>query len=219
METTERNKYDMLIRVDGFGKENISDFPTNSAGNINFLKIADVIGKLREHAAAQTSNLLGNTTARKSGLREDIREQMKKIARTARALAIDNDGLHKLFRVPDGSNDAQLIAAAREFADEAERFKTDFIGYNLPADFIEDLEADITGFENLLSEKARATGEKVSATASIDDELELGMNAARRLDAIVRNVYADNAGKLAAWTTARHIQKSPKPAAPPAPVG
>ena len=39
----------------------------------------------------------------------------------------------------------------------------------------------------------------------------------RTLDGIVRNVYAANAGKLAAWIAAQHVEKPPKKKAPPPP--
>lgn len=211
----------MLIRIKQFGEENAADFPPASAGGENFAVVGAVIENLREHAAAQTSGAVQNTTVRKAALRDSVREKMKAIARTARALAIDNPNLSRLFRIPDGDNDQKLIATAREFARESEDFKTDLISFGLRSDFIEAIAANITEFEQALTDKAQATGDKVSATASIDDELELGMNAARRLDAIVRNVYQDRAGKLAAWSSARHIARSSRPAdvsASPAPT-
>lgn len=217
MDTRERNRYEMLIRVAQFGTENAADFPAGSAGTVNFATVVEVIGKLREHHAAQTSGAGGNVTSRKTVLRDAIHRKMKRISRTARALAIDNDNVSRLFRIPEGNNDTEILAAAREFAAKAADHKADFMSFGMPADFIEDLSDAVADFEQLLNEKASATGEKVSATAAIDDEIERGMNAARRLDAIVQNVYHDDAVKLAAWTSARHVQKSPRPSAPVAP--
>lgn len=147
MDTRERNRYDMLIRIKQFGQENAADFPPASAGRKNFATIGTVIDNLREHAAAQTSSAGQNTTARKAALRDSIRLKMKAIARTARALAIDNPNLSRLFRIPDGDNDQKLIAAAREFAGESANFKTDLVGFGLQTDFIESLTRAITEFE------------------------------------------------------------------------
>jgi len=36
------------------------------------------------------------------------------------------------------------------------------------------------------------------------------MVIARKMDAIVRNFYRDNAAVLAEWTTARHVERGPK---------
>ena len=214
MDTRERNRYEMLIRVNGFGREHAADFPANSAGAVNFARVAEAIDNLREHAAAQISGAARSATTRKSAMRDAIRRKMKNISRTARALAIDNAGFGSFFKIPDGDNDADLIAAARRFAAEAAKSKTDFTDFGMNAGFIEDLMADIAHFENLLGEKAQATGDLVSATAAIDDQIERGMNAARRLDAIVRNVYDDDPATLAAWTSVRHVQKSRRSPAP-----
>jgi hypothetical protein len=50
----------------------------------------------------------------------------------------------------------------------------------------------------------------VEATAEIGESIQRGMVARRILDGIVRNVYKSNTGKTAAWTSASHIEKSPK---------
>lgn len=218
MDTREKNRYEMLIRIGQFGAENAEDFPAGSAGNGNFVTVGEVIEKLREYAADQSSGSGGNVTSRKSVFRDAIRRKMKNYSRTARALAIDNDNLSRLFRVPDGNSDTALLAAAREFVSEAAKYKADFTNFKMPADFIEDLSDDIEDFERLLAESASATGEKVSATAAIDDEIERGMNAARRLDAIVQNVYRDDPAKLAAWTSARHVARTRKTVKPTPPT-
>jgi hypothetical protein len=41
--------------------------------------------------------------------------------------------------------------------------------------------------------------------------------AARILDGIVQNKYANNPGKLAAWLSASHVEKAPKKKDPPTP--
>jgi hypothetical protein len=43
------------------------------------------------------------------------------------------------------------------------------------------------------------------------------MVARRILDGVVRNVYKNDHGKLAAWTSASHIEKPPKKSEPPTP--
>jgi hypothetical protein len=56
---------------------------------------------------------------------------------------------------------------------------------------------------------------------------EQGLEAVHELDAIVRNVYADNAAELAAWESASHVERAPRradddeeeePPAPPPPA-
>lgn len=55
------------------------------------------------------------------------------------------------------------------------------------------------------------------ATAEIGEYVQRGMVARRILDGIVRNVCKNDPGKLAAWTSASHIEKPPKKTEPPTP--
>lgn len=47
------------------------------------------------------------------------------------------------------------------------------------------------------------------AGAAFDDELDNALSTVRQLDAIVRNAY-DNPAKLAAWMSARHVERAPR---------
>lgn len=49
----------------------------------------------------------------------------------------------------------------------------------------------------------------VTATAEIGESVRRGMIARRILDGIVRNVYKNDPSKLAAWSSASHIEKGP----------
>jgi hypothetical protein len=65
---------------------------------------------------------------------------------------------------------------------------------------------------------ASATADQIAATAETAAFIREGMIAKRVLDGIVRNRYADDPGKLAAWLSASHVEKAPKsppPATPP----
>ena len=61
------------------------------------------------------------------------------------------------------------------------------------------------------------TAEHVAATADISAKIRQGMIIVRTLDGIVRNRYANDPGKLAAWLSASHVKKAPQPAVPPTP--
>ena len=224
MEIGQRNAYDMLVRVGQFGDENAADFPAPSAAAENFAVARQVVGNLRASAAAQVSGALRDSTAQKMALRHSLRDRMRHLSRTARAIGIDRPGLSQRFRRPDGDNDQVLLAVARQFAADAAPLQAEFAHYGLPATFVADLNADIAAFETVLEDKATALNERVTATATIDEELERGLKAARRLDAAVRNIYRDQPAKLAAWTSARHIARTntstntpAKPAAKPTP--
>jgi hypothetical protein len=61
-----------------------------------------------------------------------------------------------------------------------------------------------------LSQPGSAMDAQVEATAELDEAVRCGMIARRILDGVVRLKYKNNSGKLAAWTSASHIEKAPE---------
>lgn len=80
----------------------------------------------------------------------------------------------------------------------------------MPADFLEDLAADIAAMEESMNEQSGGLGQRVAAGAAIDDAMDHGIEAVRKLDAIVKNKYANNPAVLAAWTSASHTERAPR---------
>lgn len=175
------------------------------------------IAALETDAAAQISGARGRAVEQKVALRADIRQTLKRYSRTARALNIDDPGFKRLFNVPDGNGDQVLLAAAREFVEEARRFAADFASLGIPATLADELEDDIEALEAAMNAKASGQMETVGATAGIEEQIEKGMNAEKFLDSIMHNIYFDNPVKLSQWKTARHVKKSPNRQGDPTP--
>jgi len=65
---------------------------------------------------------------------------------------------------------------------------------------------------------ARALGQRLHWRAEdIDELIERGNDIVRKLDAIVRNKYANNVGVLAEWTSASHTERAPRKKTEPTP--
>jgi hypothetical protein len=111
-------------------------------------------------------------------------------------------------------SDANMLAKGRAFHTESLPYNADFIAYGLPATFRAELNAAADAFEASFSNTASATAEHVAATADTSAKVREGMVIVRTLDGIVRNVYANDPGKLAAWLSASHVEKAPKKPAP-----
>lgn len=221
MKSQETRRYEMLKRVRDFGAARAAAFPAPTLGQELFTVVAAVVAELESHAASQTSGLnaaVGGTTT-KALIREDLRDALAAINRTARSLAYETPGLDDKFRLPRSSNDQALLSAARAFAADAAPMVSAFVRYELPENFLADLQAQIDAFEATLSQRATAKGTHVAATAAIDAALSRGLVAARQLDAIVRNKLRDDPAALAAWATASHTERTPRsaPAATPEP--
>lgn len=209
MNTVVSRLLETFVRVRAFGEERAASFTTDSLGGEQFKIIAEVVETLNAAITAQTSgkSSVQQATSSRTGAREALRESMQAISRTARAMALDVPGLENKFRMPRSGSDQALLYAARAFLADAEPLKDEFIRHELPATFLEDLRADIANLERAMSGQNTGRGAQVTATASIEPTVERGMNALRRLDAIVRNKFRDDPATLAAWEHARHIER------------
>lgn len=210
MNDQERNYYNAFVRVRDFGAENAADFPARSAGAVNFAAIAAAVAEMEASGGTQASGATRESTAGKSVALAELLADVRAINRTARAMAVDNPSVGELFRMPRGSSEQKVLAAARAFYTDSAPFESQFIEYGLPADFRADLQADIAAVEQFVTEKSAAIDNRVGATASIGATVEAALNALRRLRAIVPNKYRDDPRKLAAWTSASHVERLPK---------
>ncbi|PYS47158.1 MAG: hypothetical protein DMF68_16740 [Acidobacteria bacterium] len=212
MKDSEIRRLEMLIRVRLFGAAHIDVFPTMSRGDELLAIIDSAITEMEGHATRQESGKreAREGTSLKGIAREALREDLDAISRTARVMALTIPGLEDKFRRPYNVGDQTLLAVARAFAQDAAPLKDEFIRRGLPANFLEDLNADIEAFEASINDHAQKIGERVAATASINAPVERALNAVRELDAIVRNIFRDDAATLAEWTSASHTERSAK---------
>lgn len=223
MNANELKSYERLTRVRDFGAAHAAAFPANTTGGQLFAELNAAVAELTSQAATQVAGL--NTsregTTSKASARAALRERLAVINRTARAMAVDLPAIGDKFRMPHGSGDQVLLNAARAFVTNATPLAAEFIKLELPADFLTDLEADITDLEQAISARHHTTETHVSATAAIDTALERGLNALRKLDVVVRNKFHDDPVILAAWESASHPQhhaRKPAPDPPPTPT-
>ena len=210
MDDKERSCNEMFQRVEDFGTARAADFPNGSLGKELLALVSAAIADFDTHSSAQLSgkNEARRSTSSKDGARTALRTDLDEISRTARAMAFEVEGLDEKFRLPRYLNDQKLSETARAFATDAIPFKDTFIRYELPADFLEDLAADIADFAAASQSQNAGLENQVTATVAVDTAREQGMNAVRRLDAIVRNKYRNDAATLAAWERARHIERA-----------
>lgn len=110
-----------------------------------------------------------------------------------------------------------------------------FISYGLAKDLRDQLHDSADNFEAIMPNVASALGDaansfeatfsapvtavdnRVAATAEIGESIRRGMIALRICDAVMKNLYAANTGKLAAWLSASHVERDPKKPTPPTP--
>jgi len=198
-------------RVGAFLSANAADFPTSTKGgelaaslktelsNLSNLDVAKATG-----ASARQQSSIG-----RRDLRESLRAQVSAVCDTAEVIAPDHPEVKGLFpRTRSNNSDSTLIAVARSFATAAIPFKALFVEYDLPAGFIDSLKADADALERQISLQSESTGARVGANASITETLKRADEIVDKLDVIVRNKYRNDPAKLAAWESARHLERT-----------
>jgi len=73
-------------------------------------------------------------------------------------MANEVPSLEEKFRVPRNNNDQELLNAARAFLADATPLKTQFIAHEMPADFLDDLQADIDAMQAAINSQSSGVG-------------------------------------------------------------
>jgi hypothetical protein len=201
-----------LAGVSEFATAEAAFFPPASVGGQLFAVISSALAQVDTHVSAQVGG--GNTaregTEQKALAQEELLDLMMMIRRTSRSMDHEHPGLHAKFRIPPNLSATELLGVAEHFATEAAPFKTDFIAYGLPETFLEDLDEQIADVREALDDQTAGTRTRVTATAGIRETLDTGFTALRRVDPVVQNVFRDQPAKLAAWSSARHLERAPR---------
>jgi hypothetical protein len=219
MNDSENRRREMFARVQDFFAAHVNDFAANSLGKELSTTLATIVTELNGHASAEASGVgsARQGTSTRAQARGALRDDLEAINRTARAMAGEVSGIDDKFRIPAPGNDQRLLTAARAFATDAAPLSAQFIAHELPADFLADLNADIAALEAAISDQSSGVGDHVAASAAIDSAIDRGVEVVRKLDAIVRNKYANNPSVLAEWTSASHTERGPRRSAPTPP--
>lgn len=211
--------YNAFVRARDLGAQDVRDFPAESKGAQNLALIAAGADAIEAGNAVRESGALKQKFVLQGSAIAAVLEDLRDINATARAIAVDEPGFLEMFRMVDGDSPENVLASAEAIHRNAVEHQTKFLEYEIRADFIEDLAADIAALREAVEGKNVASGTQIGSTALKIEAVEEGLRAMRRLRGVVRNKYRDNPAKLAAWNSALHIRRSPAgnsepPAAP-----
>ena len=223
MNDRDSRTHQMLVRSRDFLAQCINDFAATGAARKLFSDLQAAITAAEQQSAAHASSIgqARQGTRTRGEARDALQADIDMIYSAARTMGVDGQ-----FPRPALNNDENLLQSAAAYAVNALPLKTQFIAHELPADFLDELAADTISFQAAITEQTNAVGDRISARRELDDALDDGVQAVRRLNGVVRVKYAENAGKLAEWTAASHIERPPRsekvptpsPVPPPPPV-
>jgi hypothetical protein len=221
MTDRENRRYQMFVRVRDFCREHAADFSPTSLFSQLLVTLSAIVATLDQHAGSQASSRgsARQGTSSREQARAALREDLEAISRTARVMADDIVGLDNKFRLPAVGNDQNLLSSARAFLADAIPLEKQFVAHELPADFLDDLRADIAALEAAIGEQASGQGQSIAAGASIEQAIDDGVVAVRKFEVIIRNKYAHDRAVLAEWTSVSHTERDPRHKKTPAASG
>jgi hypothetical protein len=197
--------------VAAFGTANAADFPTGSKGGDLFASLRTEMENLDTlhvaRAASRSTRQQG--TAGRRDLRDSLRAQVAAVSDTAKIIATEHPEMRGRFLYARRDrSDRTVIAVARSFAESAPPFKSLFVQYELPPNFIERMAADADALEEQMALQDAGSGASVTTNASIEQALDRINELVDKLDVIVRNKHRNDSAKLAAWESARHLERA-----------
>ena len=145
----------------------------------------------------------------------DLRTSLKDVNITARVIELTHPGISPTFRLPASGSYPALIASAQAIIAAATELQEAFTAAGMPATFFTALTAKVAAFQVATSQKHDGNIARIAATAGLKVKAALGVIAAKKLDAYVRNSFRGNTELLAAWKFARHIERAPRRTAEP----
>ena len=210
MTDAERVRKEAFIRTSKYKLDNDVDFPAGSIQAIQIAAIDAELAILNTQAVDQAvgEGAAGSAFESKDTARENLRAEMAPIAALARVMEHSFDGISEIFRMPRNRSDQDTLTTARAWFIASAPYEPNFIAYGMPSHFRDNLNIAADNFENSFPATVTATDERVAATAELGASIRRGMIALRTVKAIMKVKYANNVGKLAAWLSATHIEKS-----------
>jgi hypothetical protein len=199
--------YDALKSTNEFGSKYAAQFPATSKAKAAFARLPALVQEIgpddtKPGAAASPA------TAKKQNQIDEVRLDLLAIAKTARTIAEDEPGFSTAYKMGDDTQRA-TIQTANDFLKELAQpgVAAKFIAYDLPADFVADLQADLAAITGTGEEQDEDRREAAGDTEKIRGLIKEGKALLTTLDTSVTNKFRDQPAILAEWQTASHIRR------------
>ena len=213
MRRKDRSTFDSFQRVKEFLTQHpLADEPASLGAQA--AELDDVIQRLVDELVKQEAGTryaqvhIERERTLRASLYADHLQPISRIARDVFGVS----GMDRAFRLPRNVRVNQpLIAAARAMAEAAEKEKDVFLRHGLPQDFVEQLKAGTSALDDTRTAKTETARRRVTATASVQDQLKRGRKAVRLLDAVLATRLKKDPELLAAWRIARKVRSTAAP--------
>jgi hypothetical protein len=136
---------------------------------------------------------------------------VKTVIGTSEVIALDRTDFKGMFGRPQRNASSQtLVADARSIADKAASLVGLFTDNGLQPTFVNELRSYADNLENSIQLQTECAGERMRANAEMEEVIHRLNGLIERLDINIRNKYANDPAKLAAWESAHRLEKPPR---------
>ncbi len=204
------HEYSILDALKGtreFGGKYAAQFPDTSKAKTAFARLPALIDEIGQDDT-KPGAAPSPATAKKKSQIDEVRADLLAIAETARSIAEDEPGFSTAFKAGDDTQRA-TIQTANDFLKELAKpgVAAKFIAYDLPADFVADLQADLSAISGTGDEQDEDQREDAGDTEKIRGLIKEGKALLGTLDTSVTNKFRDQPAILAEWQTASHVRR------------
>ncbi|MFN0124623.1 MAG: hypothetical protein ACKV2V_29325 [Blastocatellia bacterium] len=139
---------------------------------------------------------------KRAAARTVLRDSLRAIQRTAQGMSQTVPDVAGIFSMPASLNDHKLVEVARNFLDRGAPLAAEFTRRAMPADFLTELRANLTAFENTDATQRKSRSTQMIAGVETRNCLAEGDRLLAELKVIMANKFADDKGMLRTWNLA-----------------
>ena len=207
MKSLFNRQFDTLLRVHTFSEKHPELFSLPSLAGKMFATVANAIPALSKYAGSQEAGLAlaREGVNSKAEARQNLRDCMEGIVRTARSMGREQPTIRGKFRMPRRVGNRSLIDAANGFMENLPPMKDVFVEHEMSPDFVQELQDAIDRFQAAIVDHGKKKGVHKDATLSMEKTMERAMDAVYRLAGIVPNKLKKDAVTLGEWENARRV--------------
>jgi hypothetical protein len=212
MNNGQRRRNERGQRVDVYMDAQAELFPEGSKGGIQAARLKELLAQANtlDLARDASAGMRRQGTEGHEGVRDALHRDVKTAWETYKTITLDHPDIKGLFESPSRiKNDQALVRFARAYADNAAPLTGLFEEYDLPATFFQEMRARADNFESHTARQSKGVGDGVDANTDLVETLRKMDEVVERLDTHVHNKYRDDPAKLAAWESARHLERAP----------
>ena len=215
-----RRRVDKFDRERVFITDNAADFPVGSTAHNISLELDTKVDLFLGQDADLVSSLGDKTQAMeiKGDARDNLLDAFREIILGAKAISdVVVPGITMKYKMPYPRTEQNLIASADAWFADLAPLEAQFVEVGLSATFRDDLIDAKEAFQQARDEADSALEEHGEAVGAMEAQMRELMALSRRRSALVKLMYKNNPGKLAAWEIASHLEQPPKAKAPTPP--